>query len=91
MGWGKTYPVFWEMTGCVRALPEKAQEVIDILILRVVKLRAANYNYKLEKFLLKKTGPKSNQLLLIGLVEDKGPKPKCELGRAHYYSLVNVQ
>jgi hypothetical protein len=46
---GETYPVFWETTGCVRAYPEKAQEVMDILNLRVLKLRAANYNYKLEK------------------------------------------
>jgi hypothetical protein len=57
----------------------------------VVKLRAVNYNYKLEKEFFGKTGPKSNQFLLIDLVEDKGPKPKCELGRAHYYPLVNVQ
>ena len=54
-------------------------------------MRAVNYNYKLEKEFFGKTGPKSNQFLLIDLVEDKGPKPKCELGMAHYYPLVNVQ
>jgi hypothetical protein len=49
-----TYPVIWETTGLVRAYPEKAQVVIDILILGALKLRAINYNNKLRKEFVRK-------------------------------------
>lgn len=58
-----TYPEIWETTGWVRACPEKAQVVIDILILGALKLRAINYNYKLSKEFVRKYGPSKRSVL----------------------------